>query len=50
VAGEWTPLDDLPAAVDLSALTKLHKLRPEEMGQPQLIGSLVSRIAAKDSL
>ena len=54
VTGEWRPVGELPAAADLAALTKLHKLRQEELAGPpdhrQLIGSLLSRIAARDSL
>ncbi len=54
VMGEWRPVGELPAATDLAALTKLHKLRQEELAGPpdhrRLIGSLLSRIAARDSL
>ena len=49
VEGDWSPLEELPAATDQSALIKLHKLRQEELG-PSLAGCLISRIAAKDSL
>ena len=49
VAGDWISLDELPAVTDLPALTRLHKLKQEELG-PQLFGCLLSRIAAKDSL
>ncbi len=49
VVGDWTPLSELRAAADLVALTKLHKLKEEELG-PHLVGCLASRIAAKDSL
>ena len=48
VTGEWVGLDRLGSFLDKNALTKLHKLKPEEL--EDLTGSLCSRIAAKDAL
>lgn len=48
IKGEWEEMEKLPEQVDSALLTKLHKLRPPELGcLPQ---SLCSRIAAKDAL
>ena len=48
MTGEWVGLDRLGSFLDENALTKLHKLKPEEL--EDLTGSLCSRIAAKDAL
>ena len=48
VTGDWVEVDRLGSFLDKNALTKLHKLKPEEF--EDLIGSLCSRIAAKDAL
>ena len=48
VAGDWVELGRLASLLDKNALTKLHKLKPEEF--QDLTGSLCSRIAAKDAL
>ena len=48
VEGEWVELDLLTKYIDNKSLTKLHKLKPEELCD--LTGSLCSRISAKDCL
>lgn len=48
VRGDWVEVDRLGSFFDKNALTKLHKLKPEEL--EDLTGSLCSRIAAKDAL
>ena len=46
--GDWVEMDRMGAYLDKNALTKFHKLKPEEL--EDLTGSLCSRIAAKDAL
>ena len=48
VDGDWVELDLLTKYLDNKTLTKLHKLKPEELCD--LTGSLCSRISAKDCL
>ena len=48
VVGDWVDLGLLDEYLDSKALTKLHKLKPDELSD--LTGSLCSRIAAKDCL
>lgn len=48
VMGDWVGMDRLGSYLDKNALTKLHKLKPEEF--EDLVGSLCCRIAAKDAL
>ena len=48
VDGEWVETDLLESFLDTPLLTKLHKLKPDELNN--LSGSLCSRISAKDSL
>jgi len=48
IEGKWVDIDDLLTNVDEKILTKLHKLKPEELSD--LSGSLCTRISAKDSL
>ena len=48
VDGDWVELDLLTNYLDNKTLTKLHKLKPEELCD--LTGSLCSRISAKDCL
>ncbi|XP_023327598.1 EKC/KEOPS complex subunit Tprkb-like [Eurytemora carolleeae] len=49
VKGTWKPLSALREKVDMETLIKIHKLKPEETGD-NLISSLISRVAAKDTL
>ena len=48
VEGDWVELDVLANLLDNKALTKLHKLKPDELCD--ITGSLCSRISAKDCL
>ena len=48
--GTWVPLDTLPANIDLNHLRKVHKLKDPELDPANMVGALVSRIAAKDML
>ena len=48
VAGDWVDVGLLDQYLDDEALTKLHKLKPDEIYD--LTGSLCSRISAKDCL
>merc|ERR1719397_604917 len=48
VDGEWVEMDLLPTFLDNKTLTKLHKLKPDELCD--ITGSLCSRISAKDCL
>ena len=48
VVGDWVDVGLLGEYLDSKALTKLHKLKPDELSD--LTGSLCSRIAAKDCL
>lgn len=49
VEGDWIPLDSLQQNCDTKALQKLYKLKDEELAE-NLVNSLISRIAAKDSM
>ena len=48
IAGDWVDTEHLETYLDTTALTKLHKLKTEELSD--LTGALCSRIAAKDAL
>ena len=48
IQGEWSDVNRLSEQLDKDLLIKVHKLKPDEM--TDLIGSLCSRISAKDSL
>ena len=48
VVGDWVDVGLLEKYLDSKALTKLHKLKPDELSD--LTGSLCSRISAKDCL
>ena len=48
VVGDWVDVGLLDKYLDDQALTKLHKLKPDELCD--LTGSLCSRISAKDCL
>jgi len=48
IDGDWVGLDHLSKYLDNKTLTKLHKLKPDELYD--LTGSLCSRISAKDCL
>ena len=48
VVGDWVDVGLLDKYLDTPALTKLHKLKPDELCD--LTGSLCSRISAKDCL
>ena len=48
IQGEWSDVNQLSEQLDKDLLIKVHKLKPDEM--TDLIGSLCSRISAKDSL
>ena len=48
INGDWIETDNLENQVNIELLSKVHKLKSEEVSD--LIGSLCSRISAKDSL
>ena len=48
VVGDWVDVSLLEKYIDTKTLTKLHKLKPDELCD--LTGSLCSRISAKDCL
>ena len=48
IAGDWVDTEHLETYLDTAALTKLHKLKTEELSD--LTGALCSRISAKDAL
>ena len=48
IEGEWGDINDLSKQINEKLLTKLHKLKSDELSD--LTGSLCSRISAKDCL
>jgi len=49
ISGDWRPLETLADNLDIKLLKKLHKLKDCELDE-NLLNSLISRVAAKDSL
>merc|ERR1711874_332403 len=49
VNGDWVDVEEVKTGCDTDLIAKTHKLKQEEMGK-HLVGSLVSRIAAKEAL
>jgi len=48
VSGDWVDTEHLETYLDIPTLTKIHKLKKEELSD--LTGSLCTRISAKDAL